>query len=349
MAKRPTFGFIGIHAGKRTDQPVSQNETLALLFESVGYRVLRASAVKWPPLRTLHQIVAPLRWRRVDVTVIAVFSGRSFWIADFASWLSKYVVRSKTVLFMHGGNLPVFGPQHEQWVRRVFDRADLLLAPSDFLADAFRPYGYDVRIIPNVLALDRYIYLERDHARPALLWMRTFHEHYDPLLAVEVLAEVAKVHPEVTMTMGGADHGLLDATKARAADLGVTGRITFAGYMDATSKAAAFASHDLFLNTNTVDNMPVSVLEAAACGLVPVATSVGGIPKLLTDDVDSRLVPAGDADAMAAAVLDLLADDDRYRRLALGARAMAERSGWPAVHDRWIEELQPLLPGLELI
>jgi glycosyltransferase involved in cell wall biosynthesis len=349
MSTPPRFGFLGIHAGRRTDQPVSQNEILSRLFESVGYQVVRASAVKRPITRTAHQILSLLRWRRLDVTVIAVFSGPSFFIAEFGSFLARHVVRSKVVLFLHGGNLGVFSADHPARVRRAFARADLVLAPSEFLARTFRDAGFDVRVIPNVLALERYRYVERASARPQLMWMRTFHEHYDPLMAVDVLARVAEVHADATLTMGGADHGLLEATRARAVELGVLDRITFAGYLDAAAKADAFASHDVFLNTNRVDNMPVSVLEAAASGLVPVATAVGGIPSLLTDDHDSRLVPAGDVEAMVAAVLDLLADDERYARLSRGARALAERSGWPAVHQRWVEELAPLLPDVELI
>lgn len=346
--RQPVLGFIGIHAGKRTDQPISQNETLALLFESVGYRVVRASAVKFPALRTLHQIWCLLTWRHVDAVVIAVFSGRSFWIADFASYLAKRVGHSKVILFMHGGNLGVFGPEHRAWVTRVYDRADLLLAPSDFLADEYRAWGYDVQVIPNVLSIQNYRYERRTAARPALLWMRTFHELYDPLLAVEVLARVADVHPEATMTMGGADRGMLQAVEDRAAELGMADRITFAGYLDAEAKARAFADHDLFLNTNLVDNMPVSVLEAAASGLVPVATAVGGIPALLTDGVDARLVPAHDATAMADAVLELLADPEAYAALAEGARALAVRSGWPSVYARWRDHLHELLPDLAM-
>lgn len=350
MSERaPLFGFVGIHAGPHADRPVSQNEILARLFESVGYRVVRASAVRWPPLRTAHQMLSMLRWRRADAVVIAVFSGPSFFIAEFASLLAKHVLRSRAVLFLHGGNLPVFGAAHPRRVQRVLRRADLVLAPSDFLAATFRAWGFDVPVIPNVLAFERYAYVERTSARPRLMWMRTFHEHYDPLLGVEVLSRVAEVHPEVTMVMGGADHGLLAATQERARELGVLDRITFPGYLDAAGKAAAFADHDIFLNTNRVDNMPVSVLEAGACGLAVVATAVGGIPALLTDDVDGVLVPAGDAGAMAAAVLDLLADDDRYASLARGARALAERSGWPAVHARWVEELEPFLPDVKLL
>ena len=343
------MGFVGIHAGRRLDQPVSQNETLALLFESLGYRVRRTSSVKNQFFRTLHQLFAvAFLWRDVDVVVIAVFSGRAFTIADFASLLSRRIGHKKMIMFMHGGNLPVYGPAHRRRVQRVFDRADRLLAPSEFIAKAFRPWGYDIHIIPNVLNITRYTYVERTEARPALLWMRTFHEHYDPILAVEVLARVAELHPDVTMDMGGSDYGLLAATEQRAAELGVSDRITFRGYLDFEAKLAAFDRNDIFLNTNVVDNMPVSVLEASASGLVSVATAVGGIPDLLTDGVDSLLVPAGDVDAMSEAVLGLLADPARYAELSRNARRLAERSSWSAVRPMWRDEIQAVCPTLSV-
>lgn len=344
----PVLGFVGIHAGRRTDQVISQNETLAALFESVGLRVRRTSAVRRPSLRTAHQILCLLRWRgEVDVVIVAVFSGPSFWIADFASLLSRWN-GSRTVLFLHGGSLGQFGPAHRRRLARTFDRADLILAPSGFLADEFRAWGYDVRCIPNVLAIERYEHRHRERARPRLLWMRTFHEHYHPEMAVEVLARVVETHPDAEMTMAGADRGLLEPVRALARTRGVGDRITFPGYMDFESKRRAFTDHDIFLNTNRVDNMPVSVLEAAASGLVPVATEVGGIPDLLTDGVDSLLVPDGDVTAMADAVLALLAEPERYAALGTEARALAELSSWPAVHRRWREELRRLLPTTEV-
>lgn len=346
--RQPVLGFVGIHAGRRRGQPVSQNETLALLFETMGYQVRLTSSVKRPWLRTADQVLSMVRWRDVDAVVVAVFSGPSFWIADFSSLLARWFGRKKVILFMHGGNLPVYGPAHEARVRRVFDRADLLLAPSAYIADVFRPWGYDVRIIPNVLSIDRYRYDRRSAARPALLWMRTFHHHYHPELAIDILARVVAVHPGAILTMGGSDRGLLTATRARAVALGVVDRVRFGGYLDAAAKADAFADHDIFLSTNRIDNMPVSLLEAAASGLVPVATSVGGIPALLTDDQNGVLVEAENADAMADAVLALLTEPDRYARLSAGARALAEESAWPAVHARWRDQLSTLLPAFVL-
>ncbi len=339
------LGFVGIHAGRRTDQPVSQNETLARLFERSGYVVRRTSAVRRPSLRTLHHVWSLLTWPDVDLVVIAVFSGQSFAIADYASLLAAHVRRKKIVFFLHGGNLPVFAPAHERWVRRVMRRADRIFAPSRFLAETFEAWGFSVPIIPNVLAIDNYDLHVRDAARPNILWMRTFHPHYAPVMAVEVLAKVRAVHPDATMTMGGADQGSLDETREAIARLGLDDAVTLAGYLDPEGKRAAFAEADIFLNTNIVDNMPVSVLEAGASGLVPVATSVGGIPDLLTDGVDSLLVPSGDVDAMAAAVIRILDEPETYRGLAAGARRMAEQSAWPAVRARWVEQFKELYPG----
>ena len=261
IGRPPEIGFVGIHSNGRPNMAMSQNETLANLFYDSGYEVRRTSGVRRRIPRTIHQVLSILSWVKIDVMVVAVFSGPSFWIADFSTRLGK-LTGKRMILFLHGGNLPVFGPAHRKRVERVLSRADAVLAPSDYLARTFREWGLDVHIVPNVLAIERYDYSPRLEARPRLLWMRTFHEHYDPLMAVRALAVIANEVPEVLMTMAGADQGLLEPTKAEARRLGVEHLITFPGYIGSEEKRAALAGHDIFLNTNLVDNMPVSVLEA---------------------------------------------------------------------------------------
>jgi glycosyltransferase involved in cell wall biosynthesis len=293
----------------------------------------------------MHHVWSLLTWRRVDAVVIAGFSGRSFVMAEVAMALCR-LRRVRTVLFLHGGNLPVFGSEHRHRVERVLLAADLVLAPSDFLASTFRDWGVDVRIIPNVLALDRYRYAPRSGARPHLLWMRTFNPTYAPEMAVRVLAKVLERHPDARLSMAGADQGSLASTLAEIERLGVGDSVEMLGYLDLEGKCRAFAANDIYLNTNVVDNMPVSLLEAAASGLVPVATAVGGIPALVTDGVDGVLVDSGDEEAMVARVLELIEDPELYARLSAGARRLAERSGWPEVRKQWEHQFSYLLPEL---
>jgi len=370
-ARRPAddrirLGFVGIHAGARGGQAVSQSETLAARFAASGYEVHAASTLRNPLLRTLHQLAAVLTWH-VDVVVVDVFSGRSFRMAELATRAAR-LTGARIVLFLHGGNLPEFGPAHRARVERVLGRADLVLAPSEFLAGTFRGWGYDVHVVPNVVTgtgpagADGAGSSEggeggeggedvgggpRPAARPAILWMRTFHEHYDPLTAVRVLARVVATEPAARLTMAGADQGLLDATRAEATRLGVQDRVSFPGYLDEAAKQRAFATHDVFLNTNLVDNTPVSLVETSLAGLVPVAAAVGGIPMMITDGHNGVLVPAGDVDAMAAAVLDLLAEPERFAALSAAAQAFAADSTWPRVRARWERELARLVPAAE--
>ncbi len=341
--RKPVLGFVGMHAGSRTDRPVSQDETVADHFEAEGFVVRRTSSHRNRVLRTLHQLISVATWRDVDVVVVAAFSWQSFWVADFATAISHRIRRRKVIVFLHGGELPVFAAEHRRRVERVFDRADRILAPSRYLQEAFRGWGYDIGIVPNVIVLEEHRYEPRLAARPSLLWMRAFHANYGPVMALEVLARVLEDIPTVTLRMGGADHGTYADTRAAAKRLGVEQAVRFSGYLDDAARATAFEQCDLFLNTNTVDNMPVSVLEAAACGLVPVANRVGGVPALLTDGVDSRLVDAGDVDAMAAAIVELLTNPEEFVRLSNGARALAQRFGWEAIRVLWDEELERLV------
>jgi glycosyltransferase involved in cell wall biosynthesis len=341
------LGFIGVHAGGRRGQPAGQDEALAALFASTGVAIRSASTLRNPLARTVHQAWSALRWSRlVDVIFITVFSGRSFAYADLTSWISR-ACGLPVVLVLHGGRLSDFARAHPRWVDRVLARADLLVAPSPFLARAFEQRGNRVCRIPNVISLEDYPHRCRQAARPRLLWMRTFHDDYDPLLAIEVLAIVRLSHPEVTLTMAGADHGLRATTEARVRELDLIDAVTFVGFLDADGKRQAFEDHDLFLSTNKVDNMPVSILEATAAGLVPISTDAGGIPDLLTDGRDSRLVPVGAAAEMASAICDLVDHPDTFESLGRGARALAERSSWPEVHERWLDALNGLLERTE--
>lgn len=110
--------------------------------------------------------------------------------------------------------------------------------------------------------------------------------------------------------------------------------------------ARYYQAADVYVHAARADNFPNVVLEALACGTPVVATAVGGIPEqvrgLRAADVELRggdgelnghsaheatgvLVPPIDAEAMAAAVVMLLADDDLRMRLGRNATEDAQR------------------------
>lgn len=81
-------------------------------------------------------------------------------------------------------------------------------------------------------------------------------------------------------------------------------------------------SCDIFALASDWEGHPIALMEAMAAGLPIVATSVGGVPEILGDA--GMLVPRGDEDALASALLRLAGDADERQRLGRAAR---ERAG----------------------
>lgn len=336
--------FVGPHLGRHPGCVPSPAEDLRPLLEAEGHEVLLTSSARRAPVRALAMFRDLCRWRRrVDLAVLSVFSGRSFRLAEvLARWMSWLGIRQVHVL--HGGGLPDLIASNPQRVRRVLGRADAVVAPSGWLAEAVAPLGVDARVIPNVLDLSHYELHEPGiPPAPRLLWMRTFHDVYRPELALRALARLRADGVAATLTMAGQDKGLEAPCRRLAAQLGVDGCVEFPGFLDPAGKRRAFAAHDVFLATNRVDNTPVTVLEAMASGLPVVATAVGGVPHLLEHGRAGLLVadaPGEEALAleaeMAVAVRRLVADPELARRLSAAGRQRAEAASWPRVRAAWM-------------
>jgi glycosyltransferase involved in cell wall biosynthesis len=313
----------------------SHGEVLGELLLRSGYEVLLTSRCLNRGLRLCDMAGSLLRWaRRVDIVVVMVFSGLGFGAADVPSWIAKRL-HKPLVLALHGGNLPAFAGRHPTWSRRVLSRGDVLVAPSEYLAVAMSRLGFEARVIPNILPMESYTYRERRSSAPRLLWMRAFQDVYQPEMAIEVLRLLRSSYPAARLTMAGQDKGKFEDVRRLAQVHGLGDQVRFPGFLDAAGKQREFESHDIFINTSRVDNMPVSLAEAAAAGLPVVTTAVGGIPYVFRDKHSALLVTNGDAPAMARAVERLVELPDLTARLSRNGRMVAESCGWTRVTSGW--------------
>ena len=80
-----------------------------------------------------------------------------------------------------------------------------------------------------------------------------------------------------------------------------------------------YAAADVLALPSHSEGSPYVLLEAMAAGLPIVATAVGGVPEMITDDESALLVPAHDPDAVAAAIARVLSDSGLARRLTANA------------------------------
>jgi glycosyltransferase involved in cell wall biosynthesis len=139
---------------------------------------------------------------------------------------------------------------------------------------------------------------------------------------VEAFAVVAKRVPGVKLVLGGV--GEVDAVRALATQLGVREHVEVPGWLGPQAKNAALAASSVFLLPSYHEGMPMALLEAMSWGRPVVATPVGGIPQIVTHEVNGLLVAPGDVAGLAACIARLLEEPELRARLGNAARTTIE-------------------------
>ena len=330
--------------------PLSQgtrgiSEDLSIRMASTGWQVLITSRRSGRVSRLVDMLrTCWQRRRQYKVAIVDLYSGPAFWGAKAVCWVLG-TIGKPYVLVLHGGSLPKFAERWKTSVRALLTSAVAVTAPSHYLFDQMQSYRKDLQLLPNAINISAYRFKHRPGASARLIWLRAFHQIYNPEMAIQVVALLKQEFPEIHLTMIGPDKGdgSLRSTLHTAERLGVTPHLTLLGAVSKDKVPEKLNGCDIFINTSRTDNTPVSVLEAMACGLCIVSTNVGGIPYLLQADREALLVESDKPATMAEAVRRLLTDSDLSKQLSSCARRKAEQFDWSIVLPRWEQVLSSVM------
>lgn len=313
------------------------SEDLRMRLVANGWNVYWASDQLNKIHRLFDMIVAVYRFRKMyKVANVEVYSGDAFiWAELVCRFLT--LLRKSFNLSLHGGILADFAKRYPHRVQCLLTFATHVNTPSRYLQRYFLVMRHDIDWLPNGLDIARYHSRQRDFHRPRLVWLRAFHEIYNPQLAVVTLSILRSQLYDCTLLMVGPDKldGSYEATKNIARTKGVYDSIQFVGPVDKSSVPELLNKGDIFLNTTRFESFGVSVMEAAACGLPIVTTNVGELAYLWDNEQDALLVPPDDPQAMAAAVRRILTEPGLAEKLSTNARSKAEGFDWSVILPQW--------------
>jgi glycosyltransferase involved in cell wall biosynthesis len=335
----------------------NQTRQLARLLEESGSRVdvVRVNAPYRPSwvgkLRGVRagfrlSRLAPELWNAAgsaDVFHVMANSGWSFHLfAAPAVWISR--ARSvPVVLNYRGGLAEEFFSASFRRIAPTLSRVDEIVVPSDFLRSVFEKWGLSATVVPNIVDLDRFRPGATATRRaPNLLVARGLERLYDVETALRAFQIVQRDHSEATLTIAGEgpERGNLENL---AEALGVRANVRFVGGVDNAAMPDLLRAATVSINPSRADNMPISILEALASGVPVVSTRVGGVPVLVEDGVTALLVPPGEPEAMALAVLRLLSDVRLYECFRANGLESVKRYGWDHVSNLWSQTYRRVL------
>ena len=241
------------------------------------------------------------------------------------------------VTTLHGTDITLVGQDRSYLpvTRFAIEESDGVTAISAYLRDETeREFGVGrpIEVVPNFVNCDLYVPLgveERAAGRARfapshsklLLHLSNFRPVKRVRDVVEVFARVAnELDAHLLMVGDGPERS---NAEYRVHELGLQGRVHFLGKQDEVHRLLPLA--DLMLMPSQLEAFGLAALEAAACRVPTIATRQGGVPELITDGVNGRLLPVGDVEGMAAAAVSLLQDEAELERMAGAARVDAQQ------------------------
>jgi glycosyltransferase involved in cell wall biosynthesis len=208
------------------------------------------------------------------------------------------------------------GPLERARARFVLTRADRVIADSTNLAAAAVALGAPA---DRVLELPWGVDLTRFHpsgSRTAgrIVSTRMHEPLYDLPTVIRGVAPVLASRSETHVVFAG-DGSQRRELERLAAELLPAGRFEFCGSIESAAMATLLAGAEVFVSASRSDSTSVSLLEAMACGAVPVLSDLEGNREWVREGEGARLFPVGDAAALARAITTTL-DDAAWRAAA---------------------------------
>lgn len=305
-------------------------------FMKLGYNVFTSSSKNNKLLRLADMVFTIIKHRKHAVVLIATYSEAAFYFASVCALVCR-LFNIPYVPCLHGGNLPNRIKRSPRLARAYFGNSFTNVAVSGYLGAAMTSNGWKCFEIPNNIPIDKYIYKHRVNISPKLFWVRSFHSNYNPQLAIKVLSTLKATYPNAILTMVGPDKDdhTLEKCKKLIDELQLQNSIHLPGLMTRSEWTTLSQEHDIFINTTNFDNLPVSVIEAMALGMVVITTNVGGIPYLIEPDKTGILLPPENETEFIKAITRVLKDQTFAAQLSFNANQKAQQFDWSRVSLLW--------------
>jgi L-malate glycosyltransferase len=271
---------------------------------------------------------------RYDVLHIFSASYWSFLLAPTPAILIGRLYGRKTVLNYHSGEAEDHLTRWKSAVRTL-QIPDKIVVPSGYLVDVFAKWGFQAEPIFNFVDFSRFRFRERKPLRPVFLSNRNMMAMYNVAVILRAFAIIQKRYPEAVLTVAG-DGPQRPMLEELARELSLR-NVTFTGQVSNAEMPGLYDAADIYLNSSEIDNMPLSIIEAYACGTPVVTTDPGGIPYMLEHERTGLLAPQRNPEALATAAIRLLEDPELAERIVTNARAECERYTWEATRQKWLD------------
>lgn len=312
------------------------------------------------PLSDAETFVIPRRARLSYLTQAGNASGQALKFkpdlvhAHYAVGFGYWAMRTgfhPSLLSVWGADVIDFpsNPVKRYLIRKVLRNADHITATSQLLKDTVVKLlpGSDskVTVIPFGVNIPDSVAEFPDSPPVKLCFIKVHYKKYGPDILLRAMAAVAKEIPDIKLSIAGYGE-MTQSLKQMAQDLHLEKNVEFVGFIDNREIYPFIQKHHIMVMPSVLESesFGVAVLEASVCRRPVIASRVGGVPEVMRDGETGLLVPAGDVDQLATAIIRLVKDRELSVRMGdRGYEFVKENYDWEKSLDMMAETYHRLI------
>jgi glycosyltransferase involved in cell wall biosynthesis len=235
--------------------------------------------------------------------------------------------------------------------RRLYPRSDALVAVSHEVArDLEARLGLrdgTVKVIYNAVVSDDLLVKARapvshhwllDGSVPVVLATGRLVPQKNFIALIEAFKILRKSRPARLIILG--EGKLRSSLETLVSKLGLADDVLMPGFVENPYSFMTRAS--VFVLSSLYEGLPTVLVEAMVCGCPVVATDCSGPREIIEQGIDGMLVPVGNVEALAAAMIRLISDAEECQRLASRAKQVSEQFRVATIVAAWEDLLKQL-------
>lgn len=273
-------------------------------------------------------------------------------------YLIKKVYDIPYIITLHGGGIPGFAPERTAllftfllpFTRHIWREASAVVAVSQGLKDlAHISYpDTEIQVIRN--GIDSQQFQPRsqpdlNRGKVAILFVGRLAEQKGLrylLQTLPLLHESAETPFELRILGDGPQRQEMESMVER---MRLTNLVHFVGWVPSEEVKAYLQDSDIFVLPSLIEGLPISVLEAMACGLPVVTTDTRGNNELVRSGENGFLVPVGDVESLATSLRVLIADLSLRKAMGERGRLVAAEHDWGVISRSYLALYRSVLDG----
>ncbi|MDD2285997.1 MAG: glycosyltransferase family 4 protein [Paludibacter sp.] len=269
------------------------------------------------------------------------------------AYLAWKIYHIPYVICIHG-NLELMGPFLPDFLKRFWPKFPHIKAAAEIIAltnEMATRFGKELgkipAVIPNGVDLERFYPAQIDEKKisisPVILTLSRIDNKKGLEYAIESMTKIHAKFPTAKLQIVGEGEYRKELENLAEKNT-LSATVEFTGLVPNSEVPNYLRNADLFLLPSLYEGLPLTLLEAMACGLPIISTPVSIAPEIIATWKNGYIIPFKSPDAISKSVIDLLSNPDKRRQCAENSnRAAKETLSWEKVAKKYTELYQLIL------